>query len=118
MISNFKFQISNSQRGITLIITFMIMSIMLAIVLGVSTVLYHQMNLTASIGNSLSAFYAAESGIEKTLYLAKTCAGCNLNDSGAFDDRTYSVTIEKSDGVLHIFSTGEYGQASRTIEYP
>ena len=41
---------------------------MLAMILGSSTVLLSRIKALASTGNSMSSFYAAESGIEKTLY--------------------------------------------------
>lgn len=41
---------------------------MLAMVLGVSTILFNEVKILGNMGNSTSAFYAAESGLEKTLY--------------------------------------------------
>ena len=59
---------NNSQKGILLIITFFILTIILAIVLSISTILYSEIKIIRNIGNSIVAFYAADSGIEKTLY--------------------------------------------------
>jgi len=58
----------NSQKGVSLVITFLIMTIMLAGVLGFSTILFNKIKILGNIGNSISAFYAAQSGIERTLY--------------------------------------------------
>jgi Tfp pilus assembly protein PilX len=81
----------NYQRGVTLIITFFVMTIMLAIVVSISLLLYNQVKLIANIGNSVSSFYAAESGLEKTLYYDRKqipthaargfCNICNTCDS-------------------------------------
>ena len=68
MILNLKFQISNSERGVSLIITFFIMIIILAIVLSVSTLLYSEIKVMRNLGNSMISLYAADSGIEKVLY--------------------------------------------------
>ncbi len=57
-----------AEAGVTLIITFLIMTILLAIVLSISSVLFNQMKMLSNIGYSISAFYASESGVEKTLY--------------------------------------------------
>jgi hypothetical protein len=59
---------NNSQKGVTLIITFFILTIILAVVLSISIVLYREIKIIRNIGNSVVSFYAADSGIEKTLY--------------------------------------------------
>ncbi len=60
--------IKNHQKGVSLIITFFILTIILAVVLGISTILYSEIRIIRNIGNSVVSFYAAESGVEKTLY--------------------------------------------------
>ena len=59
---------NNSQKGVSLIITFFISIIILFIVLSISTLLYSEIKVIRNMGNSISAFYAADSGIEKALY--------------------------------------------------
>jgi len=51
-----------------LIITFFIATIILFVVLSISTFLYTEIKVLRNIGNSLAAYYTAESGIEKVLY--------------------------------------------------
>ena len=63
-----KFQILNSEKGVSLIITFFVMIIILAIVLSVSVILYSEIKVIRNIGDSMVGFYAADSGIEKVLY--------------------------------------------------
>lgn len=58
----------SSQRGVSLIITFMIMTIILSVVLSITVMLSSETSITANIGNSVSSFYAAQAGAEKTLY--------------------------------------------------
>ncbi|MBI3631496.1 MAG: pilus assembly PilX N-terminal domain-containing protein [Candidatus Staskawiczbacteria bacterium] len=62
--NNFKIQ----EKGISLIIVFFILTIMLAIVLSIGVLLYSQVKVIRNIGNSVVAFYAADSGVEKVLY--------------------------------------------------
>lgn len=92
MISNFKLeplrcnsaelnQISNSERGVSLIITFFILVIILAVILSVSIILYSQIKIIRNIGDSVVAFYAAETGIEKTLYYDRYGAPENATGS-------------------------------------
>ncbi|MEK7658242.1 MAG: pilus assembly PilX N-terminal domain-containing protein [Patescibacteria group bacterium] len=58
----------DKQKGVSLIITFFILTILLAVVLSTSIILYSEIKTIKNIGNSVVAFYLAESGIEKTLY--------------------------------------------------
>jgi len=57
-----------TEKGVSLIITFFIMLIILAVVLAITTILYSELKIIRNIGNSVVAFYAADSGAEKVLY--------------------------------------------------
>lgn len=59
---------NDKQKGISLIVVFLIMTIILAMTLASSTVLFNKIKILSSMGDSVSALYAAESGVEKTLY--------------------------------------------------
>lgn len=85
--------IYREEKGVSLIITFLIMTIMLAIVLSTTTILFNEIKVISNIGNSVSSFNAANSGIEKTLYfdrkqipnganrgLCNICNACSSND--------------------------------------
>ena len=56
------------QAGVSLIIAFFVMTIILAVVLSITTLLYQEIKMIRNIGNSVVAFYAADSGVEKVLY--------------------------------------------------
>jgi Tfp pilus assembly protein PilX len=60
--------ILKNQKGVALIVTFFILTIILAIVLNVSILLYNEIKIIRNVGNSVVAFYSADSGIEKVLY--------------------------------------------------
>lgn len=60
--------IFNKQKGVSMVITFLIMTIMLAIVLSISIILFNEVKIISNMGSSESSFYAAFSGLEKTLY--------------------------------------------------
>jgi hypothetical protein len=68
MLNNFKLKNLNSEKGVSLIITFFIMIIILAVVLSTSTLLYSEIKVIRNISYSVSAFYSADSGIEKVLF--------------------------------------------------
>jgi hypothetical protein len=59
---------TDKQKGASLIMTFFIMIIVLAVVLSISSLLYSEIKVTRNIGNSMESLYVAESGIEKIFY--------------------------------------------------
>src|SRR3989344_5111408 len=91
--------IHHSQKGVSLIISFFIMTIILAIVLGISTILFNEIKIISDISNSVSSFYAADTGIEKTLYFDRKqvtigavsgiCNICNICNDSNIDPVTY-----------------------------
>lgn len=68
MFKNFKLKIKNSEKGVSLIITFFILTMVLAAVLAISVILYSEIKIIRNIGNSVTSFYAADSGVEKVFY--------------------------------------------------
>ena len=56
------------QKGVSLYLSILILAILLAISLGLSTILISQIKIIRSIEESVIAFYAADTGIERELY--------------------------------------------------
>ena len=124
-----------SERGVSVYLSMMIMIIVLAIALGISTIIVSQMVMIREMGNSVVALYAADTGIERALYdlykqgivfpfsypgyvdLNKN----NIQDSG---EPTYNVEGENSSTDLNcsadnycITSVGTYNtNTTRAIE--
>lgn len=81
------------QKGISLIITVLIVAVMLAAVLSLAVILVRQGAVTARTKSSFFSFYAADAGVEKTLFfnnkrippggrrglcsICTTCADCS-----------------------------------------
>lgn len=61
------------EKGISLYLTIIILAILLAISLGISTIFLGQTRMMTEIGNSIIAFYAGDTGIENMLYQDKLC---------------------------------------------
>jgi len=55
-------------KGVSLYLALMTMSIFLALALGISVISFSQLKMTRTIGYSVTAFYASNTGIERTLY--------------------------------------------------
>ncbi len=101
----------NNQKGISLIMVFFIMLIMIAMVLGVSTILYKEILAISDIGNSAYAVPVAEGGREKAMYydikkvplggtgsgLCNTCNTCPISGS---DPNTYCNNCTLTELVL------------------
>jgi hypothetical protein len=70
----------NTKKGISIYLAIIIMALLLAIVLGLNTILVSQIKVIRNIGYSVSAFYAAETGIEEALKseCLPTCPAGNL----------------------------------------
>jgi hypothetical protein len=66
MFKNFFQQFSN-QMGISLLLAILISALILGSALGVSTILLQETKMGREMGNSVVAFYAAETGIEQIL---------------------------------------------------
>lgn len=132
---------NQSQKGVSLIVIFLIMTIMLSIVLSISVILSSQIKMVSNMGNAISSFYAAQTGVEEALYfhrkLAGTCSVCTIcesadcdscsyeslgggnnceaNYTANFDGRDYQVNMKLNAGILSISSKGDYKDTSRSI---
>lgn len=136
---NLKKQIRNKvdmQRGVALYLALAILSILLAIALGVAAILFGQMKTLTSIGFSTISFYAADTGIERELleknYLTQPAGYSyfgyvNLDGDAVTggsscpnglqdpDDACYQVTLV-SISPLVMRSSGFYKQVQRALE--
>src|SRR3989344_4839276 len=67
----FRHTMKNSESGISLVVTFLIMTVLLGIVLSLSTILLGQIKIIGNITNSIVATSYAQTGLERLLYLNK-----------------------------------------------
>ena len=108
-------------RGVALYLAIMIMGVLLTLALGVSAILYSQIKVAKGMGNSVMAFYAANSGIERELY-EENPTGTTYSDyldNGA----SYTVTVVAAgegncpvDVNRCIKSVGAYKETKRAIQ--
>ncbi len=57
-----------NEKGISILLAVLILSILLAIALGISHFVAQQTKMMREVGYSVKSFYAADSGIEEVLY--------------------------------------------------
>ena len=117
----------NIQKGVSLYIAIMIIVILLAIVLGAGAILLGQLKTIKGMENSIAAFYAADSGIEKVLmdradpalssaFLECPCSGSVVCTLGS--DINYCIIVESLSAPdnFYIRSVGSYKGTKRAIE--
>ena len=109
---------TNSQKGVSLYITFLVMTTLLSIALSMSTFLVSEIKIMREMGKSVTAYYAAETGIERELY-EDNVVGTNY--SGSIGNASYSVSVvaQGTEGCLSanycIKSVGHYKGVKRAI---
>lgn len=118
----FQNSMKNKEQGVSLYIAFMIMTVLLGIALGVSSLLFSQLGILRGLGHSIFAFYATEAGLEHALYLDNTaCQGSQEHDvclAAAFD----SIPLEDmvlDNGASYKLTAESPGEAGcpDTLEY-
>jgi len=70
-----KHKASKNEKGISLILTMLTLIIILVIAFGVANLMLGQIKMAQEVPRSLRAYYAAEVGIEKSLYAARKETG-------------------------------------------
>lgn len=87
--------IFKTEKGISLYFTILILSILTAIGIGLSVIIFSQIQMTRGIGNSVIALHAADSGVEIAIYdlykgVPQSYYGPVLLSNGAlFEARVY-----------------------------
>jgi len=105
---------NNSQKGISLYITIIILGLISGIVFGLSSLFLNQVKMSRTIGDSFKAFYAADAGIEQSLYSIRIEEGdglITLTDLG--NGQEYEV---ESCGDTCRKSIGYYSDTQRSIQ--
>ncbi len=118
------------RRGVAMLLAVLILASILSIGVGISTILNLQLKTTGQAGNSVVAFYAAESGTERGLYAyykeGKTdfsySGYLDLNKNGREDagDPSFTGRVRPGESCLAvsycITSVGQYRKTTRSIE--
>lgn len=113
-----KISIFKKQRGaVSVILSLLILSILLVIGLSISVISLQHLRISAQLGQSVTAYYAAESGIERCLYRIwqQGHSGCSYQNVRLSEvDASYTVNGTLSDKKIE--SRGRYQITSRKIE--
>ncbi len=108
----------NKQKGISVLFAISILSVILSIGLGASSILIGQIRTIREMGYSVTAFYAADNGIEEVLLMAVPTSIPETQLNGA----RYEVAVKDSENPdcdaanFCIKSIGIYKETRRAIE--
>lgn len=107
------------EEGVALVIVLMIL--MATILLGLASMMIASTDIRISrnYGNSISAFYAAEAGIDRSITELRRDLEWNAGfaQTGLSNQSTYEVAVASPDTYRrNILSTGHFGIAERQIE--
>jgi len=103
------------QKGVSLYLALIIMFILIAIGLGVSLIIVSQMKMMKGMGDSVVALYAADTGIENSLYNSRRKGETGeIPGPVPLGDADYSVT--QVTGEDRWRSVGTFKQVKRAIE--
>jgi hypothetical protein len=113
-----KYKKMKSNKGASLLLTFLIITALLSIAIGVSRLSLGEIKLGRNIPNSLVAYYAAESGIERALYEDRHGGGVDFSDclDSPTDSVCYEVQFSGISPNRTVKSNGSYKNIRRTIE--
>ena len=108
----------NMQKGVSLYIAIMIIVILLAIVLGAGAILLGQLKTIKAMENSIVAFYAADTGIEKALMDRENPTILDGDSETLNNGASYEITaiVAPAPDNFYIRSVGEYKGTKRAIE--
>jgi len=116
--------LKSSKKGISLLLTVLIVSVLLAIGLGLSAIFLREIKIIREMGNSVVAFYAADSGIEEILMNREipvsSCVEnnpCPLDNGAKYFLEITDNTDPNCDADYYcIKSVGSYQGTKRAIE--
>ena len=116
----------NLQRGASLYLAILVLTVLMTVAFGIGAVLFTQVALLGGIGDSVAAFYAAETGLEKILYddkqginIVTQCANPAICIGNLSNGATYEVIVTSGGGCAGFFycvdTEGKFEQATRAI---
>jgi len=120
-----KFKNKKEKGGAALYFTFLIMIIFTTIAISMSTTFFRQLRILGDVGYSVTAFYAADSGIERILnhwgnlnFLDNNFWNINhpVGTDAFYACRRTEPIINENRCIRNITCTGTRGQINRAIE--
>lgn len=120
-MKNAKCKMKNYDRGVSLLLAILIMSLVLGISLGISTILVQQTKITREMGESVIALSAADTAIEKVAMDLENPVEFQECFSPPYNDICYEVKVftpgpNCEAGSFCLRAIGSYKAVKRAIE--
>ncbi len=110
ILRNFLKSLAAKKKGITLLLVVAILSSLMSISMGIFNIIFGQIRISGEIADSFLAFYAADQGIERILYLDRVthvndtygiCTGAGIPcyqefNVPAISNGCYDITVNKT----------------------
>jgi Tfp pilus assembly protein PilX len=109
-----KFRQNMAQKGIALLLTVIIISVVMLIATLISNIVITQLKLAGDINDSGAAIYAADSGVEWQLYQIRK--GASVPAPVMSNSAAVSVTVTGTSPNFTIKSLGSYRTVKRQFE--
>ena len=114
----------NKEKGATLYFAIIIMSILLAAVFSLGTIVLFQLRTIKGMGDSVVAYYASDSGIETALYSGKSFPPAGIPETSAwsgglasFETQTLATSSPDCSGRWYcVISVGKYQSTERRVK--
>ena len=111
---------SKDESGVSLIFTVLFLGMVLSTGLGIANLMLKEIKISSNIGYSVPAFYAAEAGIEKILYVDRKVEG-GVSETDDPEEETLSIGSKFKAEVMQtspiiIKSVGTYNEVKRGVE--
>lgn len=111
-----KHPIKHNQKGIALLLTVVIMSVVMLIAVLISNIVITQLKLTGDINDSTAAIYAADAGVECQLYNIRHSASLNCNQLIMTNNATITTTKTGTSPNFTIKSLGSFRTVKRQFQ--
>lgn len=108
-----------SESGVSLIFTILFLGILLSTGLGIANLMLKEIKISSNIGYSVPAYYAAETGIEKILYIDRKGSGLSVGDkeNGNLSvGSKFETEVTQINPEIIIKSVGIYNKVRRGVE--
>ena len=113
---------TKNQGAVSIILAISLLSMLLAIGMGISALMFQQMKLSKQTGQSVVAFYAADAGAEKCLYQVREQIGigCDVPGGGIISEEINSelgISYKAEyDGLVTVKAIGQFMATSRGLQ--
>jgi hypothetical protein len=110
---------TKSESGVSLIFTVLFLTVILSTGLGIANLMLKEIKISSNIGYSVPAYYAAEAGIEKILYMDRKGGGVSEGDKGNENlsvGSKFETEVTQIDPEITIKSVGTYNGVKRGVE--